>query len=397
MTSTSDQVLNRKKYIAGILEMGCQELELPQTKREAAESAYNSVGGWLNDCPTMGPFRPVIFPQGSMALGTTVKPLNREEFDIDLICHLTLGDEQLPQARVKSAVGDRLNAHATYREMLEEFKRCWRLNYAEETQLHLDITPAVKNSGCPNGGLCVTDKEARAWQPSHPKGYIDRFNERAVLQPRFRERPFEQKDESISIKAKLEPFPEHTPFKGLLRRTVQIVKRHRCIYFEHRLKKAPISIILTTLVAKAYEAVALSGSVYETEFDVVCDVISQMPDFIEQRRNNARLEFWIPNETTEGENFAEKWNKDPELPKAFFEWHPIAVQHFTTLAEAVDAEGTFSIFESISGKKTSAAVRARATNAVNHARVQGLLRASPSGALSLSTGVPVVTNTFFGA
>ncbi len=396
MTQSSDKLLNRKKYIGGLLEMGCQELELPESRRKTAEIAYNSVGSWLSGCPTMGSLEPVVFAQGSIALGTTVKPLRQEEFDVDLICNLTLGNEQLSQSGVKRAVGDRLGAHSTYRDMLEEFKRCWRLNYAPESQLHLDITPAVKNSRCCNGGLCVTDKEARVWRPSNPKGYADRFNERAALRPRFREAAVLNRREQLSAKAEIEPFPEHTPLKGLLRRTVQLVKRHRCVHFEDQPEKAPISIVLTTLVAKAYEAAVVSGRVYDTELDLVCDVIAHMPDFIERRWNNDRIELWVPNETTDGENFAEKWNKDSALVDAFYEWHGKAVNHFTSLASAADAEGTFLILNSIAGKKTSGAVRNRAVQAVNHARVQGVLRTGTSGGLGVVTGVPVVANTFFG-
>ncbi len=55
-------------------------------------------------------------------------------------------------------------------------------------------------------------------------------------------------------------------------------------------EKAPISIILTTLAAKAYEAVSTSGSVYDTELDLVCDVIARMSGFIEKRRAKNRWE-----------------------------------------------------------------------------------------------------------
>ena len=35
------------------------------------------------------------------------------------------------------------------------------------------------------------------------------------------------------------PFPGHTGFKGILRRIVQLLKRHRDIYFENLIKSAP--------------------------------------------------------------------------------------------------------------------------------------------------------------
>ncbi len=394
IATSSDLLLNRKRYIAGLLEMVCQEFELPETKREAAETAYNSVAEWLNECPVLKPFRVEIFPQGSVPLGTTVKPLDREEFDVDLICHLTFGTEALSQAAVKRAVGDRLAAHSIYGKMLEEYKRCWRLNYAKETQLHLDITPAVKNSKCGNGGLCVTDNEAHRWQPTNPKGYVASFEAYAALQPKT---PASLIANRAEIRAKIAPFPEHTPLKGLLRRTVQLVKRHRSIYFQPQPEKAPISIILTTLACKAYAEAVQSGTCYETEFDLVCDVIARMPRFIETRWNNNQVEFWVPNDTTVGENFAEKWNKNPALPQAFADWHKAATQDFNALADASDAETTYSVLNAVAGQRTSASVRNRATQAVSRARVQGLLRSTPAGVLSVTGGVPVSTNTFFGA
>ncbi len=394
IATASDILVNRKKYIAGLLEMVCQELELPETKREAAETAYNAVAGWLNECPVLKPFRVEIFPQGSVALGTTVKPLDRQEFDVDLICHLALGTEMLPQAGVKRAVGDRLDAHGIYSKMLEEYKRCWRLNYSKESQLHLDITPAVKNSKCRNGGLCVTDKEVRMWQPTNPKGYVAVFEAHAALQPRM---PAEMIANSTEIRAKVAPFPEHTPLKGLLKRTVQLIKRHRCIYFQKKPDIAPISIILTTLAYKAYAEAVRSGTYYETEFDLVCDVIARMPHFIETRWNNGLIELWVPNDTTEGENFAEKWNNDPALPQAFAEWHKAATHDFAALAEASDTETTYAVLNAVAGQRISGAVRNRATQAVSRARVQGLLRSTPRGVLSVTGGVPVAANTFFGA
>ena len=35
----------------------------------------------------------------------------------------------------------------------------------------------------------------------------------------------------------------------------------------------------------------------------------------------ARDQWYIWNETTHGENFAEKWNRRPERAEAFFAWH----------------------------------------------------------------------------
>lgn len=394
-TQPLNEIIAKKNYLAGLLEMACQELELPDGQRKEAERAYNAVGVWLSDCPTLGQLRPAIFPQGSMALGTTVRPLGRDEFDVDLVCHLTAGNEGLPQAAVKKAVGDRLANNEVYRAMLEEYKRCWRLNYAEETKLHLDITPAVKNSKCNNGGLCVTDRELKKWYPTNPKGFVGWFDGKSKAQPRFSRLLLE----NMAMRAKqaaVEPLPDQVPLKGLLRRCVQLMKRHRSIRFEKRPEKAPISIILTTLAAKAYESAAQSGTTFETEFDLLLDVIARMPKFIERRWNGVEHELWIPNETTEGENFAEKWNKDAELPRAFKEWHVAAISDFTKLADAADQKTTYEILENMAGGKVAASVRNRVTSNVSQARVNQLLRTGTGGVLTVGTGLAVKGNTFFG-
>ena len=394
-TQTLNEIIARKNYVGGLLEMACQELELPDTQRKVAERAYNTVGNWLSDCPKLGQFRPAIFPQCSMALGTTVKPLEREEFDVDLVCPLTAGDDRLPQASVKKDVGDRLASSEVYEKMLEEYKRCWRLNYAEETKLHLDITPAVKNSSCYNGGLCVTDRELKKWHPTNPKGYVDWFDAKSKAQPKFPRLLLENRE----IRAKqvdVQPLPDHLPLKGLLRRCVQLMKRHRSIRFEKKPEKAPISIILTTLAAKAYEAAALSGNTYETEFDLLLDVIARMPQFVERRANGVGFDWWIPNETTNGENFAEKWNKDAELPKAFGEWQVAALSDFRKLAEAVEQKDTYIALEATAGKIVTASVRNRVTSNVSQSRVGQLLRTGAGGVLTVGAGLPVRGNTFFG-
>ena len=43
-----------------------------------------------------------------------------------------------------------------------------------------------------------------------------------------------------------------TSFRGLLRRSIQLTKRHRDVYFASNVTLAPISIILTTLTAQSY-------------------------------------------------------------------------------------------------------------------------------------------------
>ena len=104
--------------------------------------------------------------------------------------------------------------------------RCWRLNYANE--FHMDITPSIPNPNCRFGGELVPDKTLKMWKASNPKGYKRLFEERAKLAPVIRLRKHVALD---SARASVEPYPEAGGFKGILRRTVQIAKRHRDIMF----------------------------------------------------------------------------------------------------------------------------------------------------------------------
>jgi len=74
---------------------------------------------------------------------------------------------------------------------------------------------------------------------------------------------------------------------------------------------APISVIITTLAAWSYEY-CVAAKVYESELDLACEVVRYMPAFIEERSVDGRCQWFIWNDTTAGENFAEKWNKHPE-------------------------------------------------------------------------------------
>ena len=51
-----------------------------------------------------------------------------------------------------------------------------------------------------------------------------------------------------------------------------------------------------------------------------------MPSFIETTGHNGKTGWFVWNPTTEGENFAEKWNKDTALAVAFHRWHAQAVR-----------------------------------------------------------------------
>jgi Second Messenger Oligonucleotide or Dinucleotide Synthetase domain len=391
---TEPRVLLRKAEVVGLLERLCQALELTDSQYRTARERYEGVGAWLADAESDVLRALVIYLQGSTALGTTVKPIGENEHDVDLVAHIPNLGTWIAPAAVKNAIGQRLRANGHYAPQLKEKSRCWRLDYANE--FHLDITPSIPNPACNAGGELVPDKALRQWTASNPKGYRSLFDRRASLVPRMRAlKAFEG-----GVRADVETYPAPSRLKGILRRVVQIAKRHRDQYFlNHDPSFAPISVIVTTLASQSYEYCVGRAS-YDGEFDLLLDVLRCMPAFIESRVVGGQTNWFIWNESTTGENFAEKWNRDPRLAEAFWVWHADAL---TDLERLPDADGIDNITKHLResfGSGPADAALAGLTKEVSTARATGQLRVAPGiglTALAADRASKVRPNTFFGS
>jgi hypothetical protein len=273
--------------------------------------------------------------------------------------------------------------------------RCWRLNYANE--FHMDITPSIPNQFCRFGGELVPDKALMSWKPSNPKGYRALFEKRASLRPRMR---LSKSGAAFDgMRADIEPYPESTGFKGILRRTVQIAKRHRDIHFiDGDRCLAPLSVIITTLASRAYEF-CVSRFEYDSELELLSDVVQHMPDTIQTGTVNGQATWYIWNETTEGENFAEKWNNYPERAAAFFVWHAQAVSDLERLTTVEGLDDLRRLLGSVFGGGPAGMALDAMTERVTAARTSGRLSVARGGGLIVgmqTSSTSVRSNTFFG-
>ncbi|WP_017920720.1 nucleotidyltransferase domain-containing protein [Burkholderia gladioli] len=385
----------KRSLLVQTLDRLCDELELSTCRYQQAQERYEAVGDWLAGSDDSFLSSALIYPQGSIALGTTVKPLNQAEFDVDLVCFLPTIAEKSSPAAVKALVGNRLKEHGKYDGMLEEKQRCWRINYANE--FHLDITPAITNEMCAHGGELVPDRKLAIWKATNPRGYCANFERRAAMRPLMY-----AFDRAIAKADSVQDFPEQQMSKPPLKRIVQLLKRHRDKAFSAPAARelAPISVIITTLAAYSYER-CITQSVYADMYELIVDVITRMPDFIQRIDRGGRIEYRIDNDATLGENFAEKWNHDPRLATAFFSWHAKALED---LSELIKLEGQDVIAERLT--KAYGATRDQAIAALgghvrsmNFARASGYLLFAPSVGLTtqaIGKTTPVRSNTFFG-
>jgi hypothetical protein len=316
-----------RRELERILSDLVDELDVPPSKYEDAKSHYEAVGNWLNDDGSeLSRFRPEIYPQGSFALGTAVRPLGNEEYDVDSVCLLKLRQVELTQQALKEMVGKRLKAHATYARMLdpkEGGRRCWTLKYADESKFHLDILPAIPDDygwlvslgvseEYARHSICITDKkswiEKPGWPRSNPQGYVGWFKDRmrVILEE-------QRRIVAMDKRADVQQVPDYE-VRTPLQRLIQLLKRHRDIRYNGDEDK-PLSIIITTLAAQGYN----------NEAELI-DAISNVVPRMRQSLIKHNEIWWVPNPVNPSENFADKWAETPRKAGLFFDWLD-AVEH----------------------------------------------------------------------
>jgi hypothetical protein len=94
-----------------------------------------------------------------------------------------------------------------------------------------------------------------------------------------------------------------------LQRAVQVLKRHRDIYFLDDLDVSPPSILITTLAALAY-----------TGENGILDAVINIGNNIEKLIENRSGVWWVANPVAPLENFADKWATHPERRTRFLDW-----------------------------------------------------------------------------
>src|SRR5205085_1458721 len=131
-----------EQQLVGLLDRICIDLEITDAMFRTAEERYNSIAEYLGgDGSPLAIFHPALYPQGSVNLRTTVIPISDCEFDVDVICQLTVSGG-MPQQAFLDLVFNRLNQRGIY--TLKRMNRCVRVQYANE--FHIDITPALPDT-----------------------------------------------------------------------------------------------------------------------------------------------------------------------------------------------------------------------------------------------------------
>ena len=310
-----------------IIEEVAGSIDIPDSAHEKADARYKDLGEWFGRkearCHT---FDPHIYSQGSFRLGTVIRPVDDDgEYDLDMGCRLRVGVTKAThtQQQLKALVGEDLEDYLVARgikEKKEEKHRCWRLKYADTLKFHLDTVPsipetserirliheAIVRTGTPAGlsllvanltGAITDDRMWNyrviddAWRLSNSEGFALWFESRMKLAKALME--------GLALKAraaKVDALPAYR-WKSPLQRCVQLLKRHRDMFFADDEDGKPASVIITTLSAKAYQG--------ETEIaDALETILFSMGALVNPTSPR------VPNPVNPAEDFADKWS-DP--------------------------------------------------------------------------------------
>jgi len=305
---------------------------LPLDAYETAVDRYQGFGKWLErDDSPLKDNDIHAFPQGSFALGTAVSPVNpADSYDLDFAFKFRKGVsiDTHTQKQIKLMLERELELyrlHTGIAEPLEEKHRCWRLLYPS---FHLDIVPCIpahekqrsllvasmesigtateEAQSIASLAVLITDNESatfeqvdRNWLVSNPDGYAQWFAARS---------------QNLNSVYSAEAFVEAVPYFSQstnLQRVIQLLKRHRDVMFKLEPDSKPISVIITTIAAQAYQPAQSLEQTLEM-------AMAGLRSFI---GSNVHV---LRNPVDPNENFADRWDDpryaDLQLKQNFHNW-----------------------------------------------------------------------------
>ncbi len=396
----------QKEEFSSIFDDMGKSLDISQSQYETITQSYQAVGKWLSEGELIKALKPEIRPQGSFMLGTAIKPINEnDDIDIDLVCELQNKPVSWTQYDLKQAIGKRIKENALYAQMLEKQnggRRCWTLLYRQNAeakeQYHLDILPCIVSSNYHiileksfsnnvanyepmairitdnKSGDYHTSTNVDTWLKSNPFGYAQWFFQKAI----------HNQTKLFSIQDSIQPVPQFQNSKYPLQRIVQILKRHRDIMFNGDENK-PISIIITTLAAKAYKG---ESNILEGLYNVV----HSMKNHIEDRNGIC----WVANPVNAIENFADKWEDEPKKKANFLNWILKVQADIDSILSSNDMFSIQNNLEKPFGKELITETFSTRAKRMKELRDKGFLKMSSVGVLGSVTGQTVKPHTFFG-
>lgn len=342
-------IYDRQRDILEII----SQLDITPTMFKNAVSKYQSIAKYLEN----NGIEADMYPQGSFALGTVVRPNGRSaaaSYDLDFVCQLRVTRDDITAADLRKKVENILGNSDLYGGKLATCDKCITIEYADVGGIgfSIDIVPAAdetivnksrlrsksKLPGLINTAIAIPKhcEKNYNWITNNPKGYrawFDGINAPflAASRDQYRKRLFE---ENRAVYASVEEIPEEL-VRSPVQRVIQILKYHRDVYYS-KIRNGdeikPISAIISTLVARISSSVSGATSV----FDLLSYVLNEFATYSERQilteerftqlyqgknvigKSNGKWN--IENPANPEDNLADQWNQDSSIPAHFFNW-----------------------------------------------------------------------------
>jgi len=330
-----------------------KNLDISPTMYQNAIEKYNHLTTYLEQHG----YAVKMYPQGSFALGTVVRPIHKGDdasYDLDFIYQVSSPKKSTSPKELRDEVEAVLRDSHLYDDRLVVNDECFTIEYADIGGIgfSIDIVPATAEdegkklqlkSESPHPELIddsiaipKSENSRYSWLTNNPKGYKSWFTSindpyAALNRDEVRKTIFAQ---NISLYNSVEDVPidlERSP----VQRVIQILKYHRNVYygklFEGKALK-PISAIIGTLVAQ----VAEKHSPTMGTFDLLQCVLSELRTYSELLTSNQTVfkrahpgktlltregQNWVlRNPANPEDNLTDSWNGNPRIAPTFFKW-----------------------------------------------------------------------------
>lgn len=242
-------------------------IELPPSLHRLAVERYEAVRNHVErvDSPLRDRVQ-IFYPQGSMAIGATIRSRKRTDgYDIDIVAELLLPPDT-PPAAVLDILFHAINGSpgSQYHGKVERQTRCVTVYYADG--MHLDITPTLLVDEFDPRRSCLFHAKREEPSSQHRRllmnsfAFCEWFKERTPIDLNFA-RAYANKAMALDEKAEADvvPVPDHSTVEGGKSAAVvalQLLKRNRNIRYASRSGRMPPSVMMAKFAGDA----ALPGS-----------------------------------------------------------------------------------------------------------------------------------------
>ena len=127
----------------------------------------DAISSVLRDHDVFGEFFLEVFPQGSFAQRTIIKPVGNREYDADVLLALKEHPEWTP-AQYTAELKKAFESSSRYKGMAHKRTRCVYIDYADE--FHVDVVPFVESrSQITNNKIGY--ENTGGWEDTDPQGF----------------------------------------------------------------------------------------------------------------------------------------------------------------------------------------------------------------------------------